>query len=241
MPGDHLRDPNTLTDPEIEKIEKASHRSLYQAVVDLGFDAYDVFEQSTDDEKDVGEDITREMLDRIGGYQIQQRVFGNVDYRKARYAILPEFMTRQALFVDSKAEKASRTATLQMSQTSMTIHQTRAGQVMAEPGKLPVVAEYNGVRFLTTTMLVHYHYSKQTNVNVLHSVTLAAIPNGRLQDMYNPDAASSIWLAGRNAPTLGEDFRVRLSFTKLKDLAAWRVQQITYDPTNRRIDSEWNE
>lgn len=239
--AEHLRDPAELTDSEIEQIEKVSLRSLFQAVVDFGIDAYDYFEQSTDDEKDIAEDITREMLDRIGGYTIQQRVFGNVDYRRARYAVLPEFMVRQALFVDSKAERENRTATLQMSQTSMTIHQTRAGSVMAEAGKLKPVAEFNNVRFLSTTMLAHYHYAKSLDVNVLHSVTLAAIPNGRLQAKYNPDAAASIWLAGRNAPTRGEDFRVRLSFERLKSLASWRVQRILYERNVPRIIFDWSD
>jgi hypothetical protein len=88
MSLEHLRNPDSLTPSEIEGIEKQCLRCLFQATVDFGFDAYDIFLQSTDDVKDVAEDITREMLDRIGGYQIQQRIYGNVDYRKARYVIL---------------------------------------------------------------------------------------------------------------------------------------------------------
>lgn len=103
--SDHLRDPNSLTPLEIEDIEKQCLRLLFQATLDFGFDAYDIFRQSTDEVKDVAEDITREMLDRIGGYQIPQRIYGNIDYRKACYVILPNLMVRQALFVDSKAEK----------------------------------------------------------------------------------------------------------------------------------------
>lgn len=47
----------------------------------------------------------------------------------------------------------------------------------------------------------------------LLKLTLVAIPNGRLQDRYNPDHVETIWMAGRNAPSRGEDFRVRLSFS----------------------------
>ena len=39
-------------------------------------------------------------------------------------------------------------------------------------------------------------------------------------------ASDSVWLAGRNAPTLGEDFRVRLSYERLREKASWRVQEI---------------
>src|SRR6185437_6657360 len=129
---------------EIERIEKQSLRWLFQAAVDFGFDAWEVFHQSSDDVQDIAEDITREMLDRLGGYQIHRRILGNVDYRKARYVILPEFAIRQALFVDSKAEKTSRTATLQMSQVSMEVRQTRGGDTMVVAGKLPKLSIYDG-------------------------------------------------------------------------------------------------
>ncbi len=51
-----------------------------------------------------------------------------------------------------------------------------------------------------------------------------------LQERYNPDEHKTIWRAGRNAPTLGEEFRVRLSFQLLKEKAHWRVQTIPMEP-----------
>jgi hypothetical protein len=135
---DHLRDPAALELDEIERIEKQSLRWLFQAAIDFGFDAWEIFYQSPDDVQDVAEDITREMLDRLGGYQIHRRILGNVDYRKARYVILPEFAIRQGLFVDSKAEKTSRTARLQMSQISMEVRQRRGGVELVVEGRLPV-------------------------------------------------------------------------------------------------------
>jgi hypothetical protein len=59
---------------------------------------------------------------------------------------------------------------------------------------------------------------------------VAAVPNGLLQERYNPSPKDTIWLAGRNAPTLGEAFRVRLSFSRLKAKAGWRVQKILVPP-----------
>lgn len=114
--------PKQLRPDEIEAIERASLRSLWLAARDFSLDAWEYFRQSQDDPKDIAEDITREMLDRLGGFQIQQRIFGNVDYRKARYVIHPDLAVRQALFVDSKAEKSRNSATLQMSQTSSMMH-----------------------------------------------------------------------------------------------------------------------
>lgn len=79
----------------------------------------------------------------------------------------------------------------------------------------------------------------KNGVHHLREVTMAAIPNGKLQHLYNPSVDDGIWLAGRNAPTLGEDFRVRLSFNKLKAKAAWRVQKLTYDYTQRACKGLW--
>ena len=236
-----MRDPSALSDDEIEAVERMSLRWLHRAALDLGFDVADVFQQSTDKVKDVAEDITREMLDRLGGYSIQQRILGNVDYRKARYVIQPDWMIRQALFVDSKAEKTSRTATLQMSQLSMCIRQLRGTQTMDKPGKLSPIAKYGRDKYLTTTLLAHYAYEDVNGEHMLESLTLAAIPNGILQDQYNPDADSTIWLAGRNAPTLGEDFRVRVSFAALEGKRPWRVQRICYDRRSKRVLGEWKE
>jgi len=242
-----MREPDGLSLDQVEEIEKLSLRALFTAARDFGFDAWDIFAQSNDDPKDVAEDATREMLDRLGGFGISQRIFGNVDYRKARYVVLPEYSVRQALFVDSKAEKASSTATLQMSQLSMRVRQHRGGRNVDVPGKIRVYETYDGQTYLSTILLAHYHYEANSDGTgkdrppyKLGKLTLSAIPNGTLQDRYNPDASESIWLAGRNAPTLGEEFRVRLSFRALQEKALWRVQTITYDTTKRRISAKWS-
>lgn len=141
----------------------------------------------------------------------------------------PEYAIKQALFVDSKAEKVSgqHTATLQTSQFSMIVRQVRSGTNIEIPGNLPQVLEIRGQNYITTTLFVKYNYlEKSTSQNQLETITVAALPNGMLQDMYNPTATDTIWLVGRNAPSRGEAFRVRLSFPKLKAKAAWRVQSI---------------
>ena len=50
--------------------------------------------------------------------------------------------------------------------------------------------------------------------------------HGELQSKYNPNEDKSFWRAGRNAPTLGEEFRVRVKLSALKDFANWRVVKI---------------
>ena len=87
---------------------------------------------------------------------------------------------------------------------------------------------------------IHFAYNDDAEgVHHLTEVTLAAMPNGKLQERYNPTIDDGVWLAGRNAPTLGEDFRVRISFDRLKEKASWRVQTITYDEEKQECTGAW--
>lgn len=90
--------------------------------------------------------------------------------------------------------------------------------------------------------MIDYKYLDQEGTgHLLDEVTLAAVPNGKLQDRYNPNVDDNIWLAGRNAPTLGEDFRVRLSFERLKLRKGWRVQRIRYDTSSNECVGVWDQ
>jgi hypothetical protein len=91
---------------------------------------------------------------------------------------------------------------------------------------------------LTTTIIVKFAYSAAGGAKTLTLIRLGCTPNGFLQGRYNPTTVDTIWLAGRDAPTLGEDFRVRLDFTQLKRKAAWRVQDIHLAPER---PFEWND
>ena len=80
-------------------------------------------------------------------------------------------------------------------------------------------------------MFVKYNYLEIADrQNQLESISITSLPNGILQDRYNPDAQNTFWMAGRNAPTRGEDFRVRIGLPRLKALANWRVQLIQVAP-----------
>ena len=125
-----LIDPTTLVDDldRLEAIEKASLRSVAQALFDYRQTAAYIFQNETDTVADIGEDITREALDRMGISGIDQRLFGKIDYKRAAYLFLPDFAIRQALFVDSKAEKAAEgVARIQITQLSMRVRQVRFG------------------------------------------------------------------------------------------------------------------
>lgn len=229
-------DPDTLAHDldRLEGIEKGTIRLVSQALYEFRETAQDIFRTERDLPGDIGEDITREALDRLGVSKIDVRLFGKVDYKRARYVFNRDYAVRQALFIDSKAEKISgqRTLTIQMAQTSMCIRQIRQGKPVEMVGSLPaVINSETGIgKLLTTTVFVKYNYEALPDENRLFNIVAAVIPNGMLQDRYNPSAHDTIWLVGRNAPSRGERFRVRLAFNRLKRKANWRVQTIPMPP-----------
>lgn len=229
-----ILDPRTLSAniPRLEEIEKATLRLVTQAVYDFRKEAAEIFRNERDWEGDIGEDITREALDRMGASRIPVRLFGKIDYKRARYVFHPEYAVKQALFVDSKSEKTEgeRTATIQTAQTSLRIRHVRKGVPQDVKGALPKIITKDGEHYLTTTVFVKYSYKEASSGNELMTIIVTALPNGMLQDIYNPNAQDAIWLAGRNAPTRGEPFRVRLSFHKLAEKSSWRVQRILLSP-----------
>lgn len=231
-------DPTTLSTQldMLEDIEKATLRYVLTALFEYRLDALQIFKEETDLVADIAEDVTREAMDKIGLCRVDQRLYGKVDYKKACYFFSPEFAVKQALFIDSKAEKPSgqNTATLQMTQLSMAVLQNRSGNLINEQGKLPSVIDIKGDKFLTTTIFVKYTYDDISGYNKLKTITIASLPNGMLQSRYNPNANDTIFIAGRNAPSRGEEFRVRLSFSRLTNKSLWRVQKI--NPTDSNIN-----
>ena len=67
--------PDTLSLSDIETIEELTSRWIFQAVYDFGMEAYEIFLNSPDSVKDIAEDITRELLDRLAGFNVQQRIY----------------------------------------------------------------------------------------------------------------------------------------------------------------------
>ncbi|MBI4338726.1 MAG: SfiI family type II restriction endonuclease [Chloroflexi bacterium] len=226
-------DPNSLqTTPDLlEAIEKATLRLVVQSINAFRSDIMSIFAQESDLVADIGEDLTREALDRMGTSTIPIRLFGKMDYKRARYLFLPEFSVRQALFVDSKAEKGSTVIRLQKGQTSMVVKQIRSGSQVEEQGGLPLVISHGEGDLLTTTIFVKYNYSVDIGGDKqLRTINVLCLPSGFLQQRYNPTPADGIWNAGPNSPKRGEAFRTRINLTKLKPKASWRVQTLPADP-----------
>jgi hypothetical protein len=112
----------------------------------------------------------------------------------------------------------------------MRIRHMRGGGAVDEAGTVTTVHKAGGKEYLTTTIIAKYAYRDSDPEPELLHIKVAAVPNGMLQAAYNPNAADTIWRAGRNAESLGEAFRVRLVFDRLKAKSSWRVQHIPMEP-----------
>ncbi len=126
-----------MNSSDIEMVEQTTFATVVQALRDYSAQAQTIFREETDRPQDIAEDITREAIEEMGMSSIRERLYGNVDYKKAIYVFLPE-PYRVALMVDSKAERSDDecTVTIQMSQISMAVRMVRAGIEVNEPGGL---------------------------------------------------------------------------------------------------------
>lgn len=216
-----------MSPDQMETLEQTSFSMVVQALSDYASQAVSIFREEVDQPQDIAEDVTREAIELMGLPQIHMRLYGKVDIKKAVYVFLPEAIP-VALMLDAKAEKpsGSGTATIQMSQTSMRVKMLRQGRAIDEAGKLPSFIDRDGRSLYVVTVFAKYIYDVVNGAHVLKRIIAACLPNGLLQDQYNPSENDTIWRVGRNAPTLGEDFRVRISFAELRAKAPWRVQDI---------------
>ena len=222
-----------MTLDELERLEETTMALVVQAISDYRQEAVTIFQEETDLAQDIAEDITREAMDLMGVPGFNERLYGKVDFKKAIYTFLPNAHP-VALMLDSKAEKSNgdRTATIQLSQTSMHVKMNRSGVDTDHPGGLEQVMTRGGRSLHVVTIIAKYVYAETETAQKLRRIIVSCIPNGLLQDRYNPNASDGIWLAGRNAPSLGEDFRVRLSYQRLSLKAPWRVREIPLNQGN---------
>ena len=231
----------------IEQIEMTAFAMVVQALNDYIIEAVQTFRNETDKPQDIAEDVTREALDAMQLPRINTRLYGKVDIKKAIYVFRPHEIPkappysmptippegiRVALMLDVKAEKTDEnTVTIQMSQTSMRVKMIRGGKLFDEKGLLEEFIEPEGKMLRTVTIIVKYIYGEREGGFTLKKIVAVCLPNGQLQEKYNPDAQHTIWGPGKNAPTRREEFRARVKLRELKKITPWRVYE---------IDTSWN-
>ncbi len=172
----------------------------------------------------------REAIEEMGLPGIRERLYGKVDYKKAIYVFLPHPQP-VALMLDAKAEKGNTSATIQMSQTSMRVRYCdHKGKVVDEQGKLLCTMTRNNLELIVVTIIAKYVYQDRPDGGYdLRKIIASCIANGELQERYNPSPDVTIWGSGRHSPKRAENFRVRLNFKKLREIASWRVRYIEFN------------
>ena len=126
-------------------------------------------------------------MEAMGFSGFNERLYGKVDYKKAVYAFIPDAHP-VALMLDAKAEKENgdRTATIQLSQTSMAVRMRRSGSTMDEAGRLDRFIERGGRKLYVVTIIAKYTYIEDGPLHRLRRVIVACIPNGILQESVQP-------------------------------------------------------
>ena len=210
---------------DVERLERTAFEMVVQALEDYKEQAATVFRHETDLAQDIAEDVMREAMEEMGLSGFRERLYGKVDYKRAIYVFTPE-PNPVALMLDAKAEKGNGSATIQMSQTSMRVEYRQRGESVVESGKLPSSLSVDGRNLQVVSIIAKYLYGELPEGYQLKETIAACIPSGLLQSRYNPSPYDTIWRVGRHAPTLGEDFRARLSYNRLAKKASWRVRKI---------------
>lgn len=218
-----------MTLDELEILERTTFEMVVQAITDYVQESVVIFREERDMPGDIAQDVMREALEEMGLPSIRERLYGKVDYKKAIYVFLPHPQP-VALMLDAKAEKGNSSATIQMSQTSMHIRfLDNRGEIVNEHGRLSSTMIRNNREFQVVTIIAKYVYEDRSDGGYnLIKIIMSCIPNGKLQECYNPSPDLTIWAAGRHSSKRGEDFRVRLNFNKLQAMASWRVRYLEF-------------
>ena len=130
--------------------------------------------------------------------------------------------------LNAKAEKGNDSATIQMSQTSMPVRCVDSrGNTLDEQGKLAAAIVRGERELKVVTIVAKYVYADRPQKGYdLKKIVVVCIPNAAFQERYNPNPESTIWRAGRHAPTRGQELRARPGFRMLQANANWRVRYI---------------
>jgi hypothetical protein len=213
-----------------------------QALQEYSSEAKDIFDHTpaaTETEVVVlAEDILQYALEVAELYPINKRYAGFIDYKRVRWFPTPYGLVPQAFLVDAKASTENNRDTLQQSQLPLdadfrdakgAVHHLAAGVVphlsiaTDDPGK-PLFA-------VSTSVLVHFYYNNRpehsSKVRDLRSIFVLALPHGRLQK-YNPNADRAFFGQGKHSPARSEVPRIRVYFSRLREMCPWRLQCLEY-------------
>jgi hypothetical protein len=225
------QDYRELSNDDLEGLEKQTLRMIVQALQQYSNEAREIFESTPATSKTevivLAEDLTQYALEVAEVYPINKRYAGFIDYKRARWLPHPAGLIPQILLVDAKASTENNRDTLQASQLPMDAEFTKPdGTIVTLPaGVQPhmevVSATGQPLHAVTTSIFVHFYY---------RDIQGDPIRFRELMDIfvYNPDPLTTFFGAGKHSPARGEDPRIRVYFTRLRQACAWRLQQLPF-------------
>lgn len=250
-----LQDYQLLSDEQIEQIEKATLRTVVQALQEYSREAKQLFDTTyapSDNEVIVlAEDILQYALEVAECYPINRRFAGFIDYKRVRWLPTHFGLFPQTLLVDAKASTENNRDTLQQSQLPMDadfmntagkVHRLEAGV----PPHLRIVCECGDeLLALSTSVFVHFFYDKISQADGkyrdLRSIFVLGLPHARLKSKYNPSPDVTFFGQGKHSPARGEVPRIRVYFSRLRQMCPWRLQELRYLEKVQFTEAVWRD
>jgi len=234
------QDYRLLTLDEHEAIEKQTLRTIVQALQDYSREAREIFEntQAASDTEVIviAEDLVQYALEVAECYPINRRFAGFIDYKRLRWLSTPYGIFPQALLVDAKASTENNRETLQTSQLPMDAEfECKDKVVLVNAGVPPhqaIRGQAGHLHAVTTSAFVHFYYKNRNSVTPpfrsLRAIYVILLPHQRLKERYNPNAQMTFFGQGKHSPARQEAQRIRVYFTRLREICPWRLQELRY-------------
>ncbi len=241
------------TNDQVEEIERATLRTVVQAVQQYSAEARHIFENTSapsDAEIVVlAEDLVQYSLEVAELFPINLRFAGFIDYKRVRWLPMPFGLIPQAFLVDAKASTENNRETLQQSQLPMDADFESRGKAVHLAAGVPphlVIKTATGgaLHAITTSVFVHFHYTAAAGgppYRTLHGIYCLAMPHSRLKGKYNPSSATTFFGQGKHSPARGEEPRIRIYFSRLVEMCRWRLQVLEFLPDEAYSTPIWRD
>lgn len=249
------QDYRNLSPSQVEQLEKATLRVILQALQEYSLEAKQIFDRTeADSETEVivlAEDILQYALEVAELYPINKRYAGFIDYKRVRWFPTPFGLIPQALLVDAKASTENNRDTLQKSQLPMDaefmdskgdVHKLSAGvlphlDIQFDEGVI--------IGAISTSILVHFYYENKSELQgcyrELKSIYVLALPHALLKSKYNPNPQKTFFGQGKHSPARGEAARIRVYFSRFREMCPWRFQELRYEKPDSYAAPKWRD
>lgn len=248
------QDYNNITNDQIEALEKQTLRAIIQALQEYSREAKQIFESTEAPSRSevivLAEDLVQYALEVAEMYPINKRFAGFIDYKKVRWMPTPFGLIPQVLLVDAKASTENNRDTLQQSQLPLDAEFVSNGSPVYLKAGVPTHLDIESssatpLKAITSSVFVHFHYQEFNTeappFRELKSIYALSIPHQRLKERYNPSPEVSFFGQGKHSPKRNEVPRIRVYFSRLKNMCPWRLQQLQFTEDNNYSQPVWRE